>query len=155
MYSKAIMGIITIAAVSLLFFCQCEPAPDTAPEVEYLNTGKKTGAPFSKAVRVGHMLYLSGELGIDPKTGKLASGGIAADTKQAMKNIKNTLEEFGSSLDRVVKCTVMLADINEWQEMNAVYVTFFPKHLPARSAFGTSGLAMGARLEIECWATVD
>jgi enamine deaminase RidA (YjgF/YER057c/UK114 family) len=75
--------------------------------------------------------------------------------KFACPRFTYSLEEFGSSLDRVVKCTVMLADINEWQEMNAVYVTFFPKHLPARSAFGTSGLAMGARLEIECWATVD
>lgn len=155
MYSYAIIAIIAIAAVLLLFFGQCAHEPDTPPEVEYLNTGENTGRPFSKAVRVGHMLYLSGELGIDPKTGKLAPGGIAAETKQAMENIKNTLERFGSSLDRVVKCTVMLADINEWQEMNAVYVTFFPKHLPARSAFGTSGLALGARLEIECWATVD
>ena len=119
MYFKTIIGIIAIAAVLLLFFCQCEKAQNNSPEVEYLNTGETTGRPFSKAVRVGHMLYLSGELGIDLKTGKLAPGGIAAETKQAMENIKNTLEEFGSSLDRVVKCTVMLADINEWQPLSS------------------------------------
>ncbi len=71
-----------------------------------------------------------------------------------MENIREVLERNGSSMDRIVKCTVMLADIAEWAEMNAVYVTYFPEHRPARSAFGTSGLALGARVEIECLATV-
>ena len=81
------------------------------------------------------------------------AGGIAAETKQTMENIRTVLEKNGSSLDHVVKCTVMLADIKEWADMNAVYVTFFKKdRLPARSAFGTSGLVLGARVEIECIA---
>jgi len=110
------------------------------------------GAPFSTAVRVPPMLYLSGMLGTD-STGKLVAGGIGPETRQALENIRAALTKNGSSLDKVVKCTVMLADIKEWGDMNKVYVTFFPMHLPARSAFGTGGLALGARVEIECWAT--
>lgn len=113
------------------------------------------GPPFSKAVRVGDMLYLAGELGIDPATGKLVEGGIGPETQQALTNIRATLEANGSDLGNVVKCLVMLADINEWAAMNEVYRTFFSTPYPARSAFGASGLALGARLEIECMATVN
>lgn len=107
--------------------------------------------PFSEAVRAGHMLYLSGQLGTD-STGKLVPGGIGPETRQALSNIAAALTRHGSSPDRVVKCTVMLADILEWGAMNEAYVTFFGSHRPARSAFGTSGLALGARLELECMA---
>lgn len=109
--------------------------------------------PFSEAVRVGDLLYLSGAIGIDA-TGTLVEGGIEAETRQAMDNIRTVLERHGSSLDRVVKCTAMLANMGEWAAMNRVYVDFFPRHLPARSAFGASGLALGSRVEIECIATV-
>jgi reactive intermediate/imine deaminase len=123
-------------------------------DVEYLTTERMKGLPFSEAVRVGEMLYLSGWVGVD-KEMKLVPGGIAAETRQTMENIRATLESFGSSLDQVVKVTVMMADMSEWSEMNKVYVTFFsPGHLPARSAFGTSGLVFGARVEIECVAVV-
>ena len=125
-----------------------------APAVEYSSASDTGTAPFSEYVRVGNTLYLAGRLGTD-STGKLAAGGIAAETKQALENIKVTLEKHGSSMDNVVKCTVMLADINERAQMNAVYTTFFKKdHMPARSAFGTTGLALGARVEIECIATL-
>lgn len=107
--------------------------------------------PFSAAVRVGGMLYLSGQLGTD-STGALVPGGIEPETRQAMRNIRTLVEANGSSMDRVVKCLVMLADMGEWGAMNRVYVTFFPDHLPARSAMGASGLALGARVEIECLA---
>jgi 2-iminobutanoate/2-iminopropanoate deaminase len=107
--------------------------------------------PFSEAVRVGDMLYLSGQLGTD-SSGRLVPGGIGPETKQALTNIADVLERHGSSLDQVVKCTVMLADIREWGAMNEVYVSFFRSHRPARSAFGTNGLALGARLELECMA---
>lgn len=139
-----------------LVSCQPQPAPDALPSVEYLTSAATSaaGLPFSDAVRVGHMLYLSGQVGNIPDTPSLVPGGIAAETRQALENVRNVLEEHGSSLDQVVKCTVMLADIGEWADMNAVYVTYFPEHLPARSAFGASGLALGARVEIECWATV-
>lgn len=110
--------------------------------------------PFSDAVRVGDMLYLSGQLGTD-STGQLVAGGIGPETRQALGNIAAALARHGSSLDRVAKCTVMLADIAEWGAMNEVYVTFFHSHRPARSAFGTSGLALGARLELECMAVLS
>jgi len=84
----------------------------------------------------------------------LVPGGIAAETRKAMENIKATLERYDSSLDDVVKVTVMLADMSEWSEMNNVYVQFFSNHLPARSAFGAKGLGMGARVEIECIAVI-
>lgn len=109
--------------------------------------------PFSAVVRVGSMLYLSGQLGTD-SSGRLAPGGIAAETGQALANIRALLEAQGSGMDRVVKCTVMLADMAEWGGMNREYVRHFPARLPARSAFGTSGLALGARVEIECLAAV-
>lgn len=115
-----------------------------------------TGLPFSAAVRVGNMLYLSGQMGVvmDGAVLKLVPGGIGAETRQTFANIKAVLERHGSSLDRVVKVTVMMADMAEWPAMNAIYVTYFTEHLPARSAFGASGLALGGRVEIECIATV-
>jgi 2-iminobutanoate/2-iminopropanoate deaminase len=110
--------------------------------------------PFSEAVRVGPMLYLSGAMGIDD-TGALVPGGIEAETRQALENIRSVLERHGSSMDRVIKCTAMLADMQEWAAMNRVYVEHFSTNLPARSAFGASGLALGGRVEIECIATID
>lgn len=124
-----------------------------APEVKH-DWDPESGYPFSKAVRVGHMLYLSGDLGIPPGTRQLVEGGIGPETRQTLENIKATLEANGSSLAEVVKCTVFLADIQEWAAMNEVYKTYFPENPPARSALGTSGLALGARTEIECIATV-
>jgi 2-iminobutanoate/2-iminopropanoate deaminase len=123
--------------------------------VEYLNRSSASTRPFSEAVRVGDLLILSGKLGTD-STGKLVSGGIKPETKQTMDNIRGALEAYGSSLNQVVKCTVMLADMKEWADMNEVYRTFFkPERLPARSALGVNGLALGARVEIECWAAVN
>ncbi len=129
-------------------------ATDATPE--YLpSPTAAANAPLSEAVRVGNMLYLSGQLGFLPGSRNLAEGGIAAETKQTMENIRRVLEKHGSSFDRVVKCTVMLADIKERDAMNEVYVTYFAKgRMPARSAFGTSGLAANGRVEIECMATV-
>jgi len=130
-------------------------AAQNKPVVQYIAPGGAAAAsrPFSPAVRVGNLLYLSGQLGVD-STGKLAPGGIEGETRQALSNIKQLLEASGSDMDHVVKCLVMLADIGEWARMNTVYVTFFPVHKPARSAFGTTGLALGGRLEIECIATL-
>jgi reactive intermediate/imine deaminase len=107
--------------------------------------------PFSALVRVGPMLYLSGQLGTDT-TGRLVAGGIGPETAQALSNIQALLTAQGSGMDRVVKCTAMLADMAEWEAMNREYVKHFPAHRPARSAFGTTGLARGARVELECTA---
>jgi reactive intermediate/imine deaminase len=114
---------------------------------------ERADAPYSSAVRVGNLLFLSGMLGTD-SSGQLAKGGIGPETKQTMENIRAALQRYGSSFDQVVKVTVMLADIGEWQAMNDVYLTFFATHRPARSAFGASGLARNGRVEIECIAVI-
>lgn len=126
--------------------------------VEYRTSPATTSAdlPFSEAVRVGNMLYLSGKIGVTPGTRNVVPGGIKAETKQVMDDMKRVLERNGSSLRHVVKCTVMLADMKEWGDMNEVYVTYFPKdRRPARSALGVNGLALDARVEIECMAVVS
>jgi reactive intermediate/imine deaminase len=116
--------------------------------------GSLEGLPFSSAVRVGNMLYLSGQVGAMPNTRELAPGGVAAETKQTLENIKQVLEYAGSSLDRVVKCTVFLQDINDYVAMNEVYASYFQEEPPARSTVAGSGLALGAQVEIECIALV-
>lgn len=130
------------------------PAVAGHPEVEHYSSNPDMQLPFSDAVRVGHMLYLSGKIGNIPGTPQLAEGGIQGETRQALENIKASLEKYGSSMGEVVKCTVFLADIAEWAAMNEVYVENFPVDPPARSALGSSGLALNSRVEIECIATV-
>lgn len=110
------------------------------------------GLPFSTAVRVGNLLFLSGQIGNKPGTRELADTGITGQTRQALENIKGVLAAAGSTLERAVKCTVFLTDIKDYQAMNAVYATYFPKDPPARSTVAGSGLAFGARVEIECIA---
>lgn len=133
-----------------------ESETDASPAVEWLRAPgtEDLELPFSPAVRVGNTLYLSGALGIVPGTRNLAEGGILGETQQVLENISATLEDFGSSMDNVVKCTVFLADIREWAAMNEIYTTFFPNK-PARSAVGISGLGLSARVEIECIAVID
>lgn len=108
--------------------------------------------PFSPAVRAGDLLFLSGAIGRPPGSTKLVPGGIVPETEQTLRNLETTLKEHGGALGDVVKCTAFLADMAEWPAMNSVYVRFFKKPLPARSALGASGLAMDARVEIECIA---
>jgi 2-iminobutanoate/2-iminopropanoate deaminase len=131
----------------------CNPANARRADPEYLAVEGRTPLPFSSSVRVGSMLYLSGQIGTD-STGRLVPGGIEAETRQTMENIRRAADRGGSSMDRVVKCTAMLADMADWPAMNRAYIAYFPNHLPARSAFGANGLALGARVEIECWAAM-
>jgi 2-iminobutanoate/2-iminopropanoate deaminase len=132
------------------------PAPAHAEEqtMQFLNSPAALAAklPFSQAVRVGDVLYLSGTLGNIPGTRDLASGGMEAETRQTMENIGALLKANGLSFHDVFKCTAMLADMSKWSDFNKVYVTYFePGRLPARSAFGANGLALGAQVELECW----
>ena len=123
-------------------------------EIQYVNSDetKEKGYPFSDATVVNGIIYLSGAIGTLPD-GSLVSGGIIAETRQTMMNIKNRLEKMGGSMDDIFKCTCMLADIKDWPLMSQEYKKFFnPDKLPARSAFAGSGLALGAKLEIECMA---
>jgi 2-iminobutanoate/2-iminopropanoate deaminase len=126
-----------------------------AVEIRHLNSGLilPTNLPFSEAVRVGKTIYLSGQLGNMPGTLDLAPGGITAQARQVMENIRTTLVAHQLTLDNVVKCTVMLSDMADWPAFNTVYATFFKAgRYPARSAFGASGLALGAKVEVECVA---
>jgi reactive intermediate/imine deaminase len=128
-------------------------ATPAAPPIQYFPAPPIEGraAPFSSAVRVGDILYLSGQIGIAPD-GKLPDT-IEGQTKQAMDNIGGVLKRAGLTYDDVYKCTAFLADMKDWPAFNSVYVTYFqPDRRPARSAFGANGLALGARLEIECQA---
>jgi len=130
---------------------------DNPGTIQFLNSGKvlPTNLPFSEAVRVGNLLYLSGQIGIVPGGMTLAPGGIREETRQTMENIKTSLEAHGYGLKDLVKCTAMLADISEWGAFNEVYKTFFSGRYPARSALGVNGLAFGARVEVECIAAVN
>ncbi len=142
-----------ILLVPLLALFGCDVENDRATEITYLQMPgtEKLDLPFSSAVRAGDTLYLSGNVGNIPDSLDLAEGGIAGETRQTMENISTVLQQFGSSMDEVVKCTVFLADMSEWGAMNIVYKTYF-KNPPARSALGANGLALNARVEIECIA---
>jgi 2-iminobutanoate/2-iminopropanoate deaminase len=122
--------------------------------VAFLNSGKvlPTNLPFSEAVRVGDTLYLSGMIGVEPGQMKLVSGGMKAEAMQTMGNIKRVLELNGYAMSDIVKCTVMLADMSEWAAFNEIYRSYFSGRFPARSALGANGLALGARVEVECMA---
>lgn len=145
---------IGLAVVAALAAGAATAGPSNAPV--FLNSGKVAapGLPFSEAVRVGRTVYLSGQIGVKPGTNELVDGGMAAEARQTLENIRTTLEAHGYSLRDVVKCTVMLADIAEWSAFNEVYKTFFSSPYPARSAFGANGLALGARVEVECVVAV-
>lgn len=141
--SPAVLFLLSL----VLAGCASQPSP-----VKHLNSGKvlPTNLPFSEAVVVGDTVFFSGQIGNQPGTVKVVAGGIAAETKQVMENIKISAEANGLTMADLVKCTVMLADMSEWSAFNEVYRTYFTAKYPARSAFGTSGLAFGARVEVEC-----
>ena len=109
------------------------------------------GYPFSESVRVGNILFISGQVGVD-ENNELVEGGIVGETRQIMSNIRGVLERRGLGFSDVVKCTVFLADVAEWSEFNTIYASYFEPPYPARSALGVNGLALGARVEVECVA---
>ena len=145
------------ATITLIFcvFATCHTVAGEAPEFLDSGTVLAPGLPFSEAVKVGDTLYLSGQLGMLPKSNKLKPGGIEAEAQQAMDNIRQVLEAHGYGMQDIVKCTVMLADISQWKKFNAVYKTYFAGSYPARSAFGAAGLAQGAQVEVECIAAAS
>jgi reactive intermediate/imine deaminase len=145
---------ILLAALASCRVVENEAPASAAAAIQFLAPPDSWPYPFSPAVRAGGFIFVSGQLGtrLEDGTPVLVPGGIEAETHQAMRNIKGILESNGSSLERVVKCTVMIADMAEWPRLNTVYATYFPGPKPARSAFGTNGLALNARTEIECIA---
>ena len=145
-----IVAILTALASPLL----SEDRLSTAPHYFPMPSTGTTPLPFSEAVQLGDTLYVSGQIGNLPGTLTLASGGIGSEARRALENIKAILERHGTSLENVVKCTVFLADIKDWPAFNEVYREFFKTNPPARSALGANGLAIGARVEVECIAFV-
>ena len=105
--------------------------------------------PYSQAVRIESLVYTAGQIGLDPGSMELVAGGIEAQTRQALTNLKHILEAAGSGLNYVIKTTVFLADMNDFAAMNAVYAEFFPDNPPARSTVGVAGLPKSAVVEIE------
>jgi 2-iminobutanoate/2-iminopropanoate deaminase len=110
------------------------------------------GLPFSDGVRVGRLVIMSGMLGIKPHTLELAAGGLEGQTRQTLENLRSVLAAHGLSLRDVARVQVMLADIADWPRFNEIYREFFSEPFPARSAFATNGLALGARVEVEAFA---
>jgi reactive intermediate/imine deaminase len=153
--------ILIAAGCALTAACTVEapqPAPGAQPAVrpaiEHINMVEPWPYPFSSAVKAGNLMFVSGQIGSRIENGKpvLVSGGLEAEARQTMDNIKAILERAGSSFDRVVKCSVMLADMKDWPKFNEIYATYFTGPKPARSAWGANGLALGAKIEVECIA---
>lgn len=142
----------SVAAILLLLSSSALSAPPAQPIVEYYAAPPFGGqpAPYSNAVRVGDMLYLAGQTG--DADGQLLQG-FDAQARQSMENVGAVLKQHGLGFGNVVKCTVLLADMKNWPAFNAIYVPYFPAgSLPARTAIGANGLALGALVEVECWA---
>lgn len=138
----------------LIILGACSRNVEAAPNPEFLSPNGPSANPFSPAVRVGNLLFLAGQIGTNA-SGQLVAGGLQAEVRQTLNNISELLQKTGSSLDKVVKCTVFMADMKEWAAMNEIYATYFRNHKPARSSFGATGLALNARVEIECIAVVN
>ena len=142
---------MTSKLLAVLALTLAIPAAAQAAQPRLQFVAPKPPAPFSSAVRVDDILYLSGQIGTGAD-GKLVQGE-AAQARQTMENIAEVLKANGASMDDVFKCTVMLSDMSKWGDFNKVYASYFkPDRLPSRSAFGTNGLVMGAFVELECWA---
>lgn len=140
----------------LLIFISFQSCKDSKSEIIFHTSHEPSRAdvPFSDAVETGDLLFLTGQIGKNHKAGTLVSGSIEAETKQVIENIKAVLEHHNLSLDNVVKCTVILKDINDFKAFNSVYTTYFTKK-PARTTFAAAGLAGGARIEIDVIAAKD
>jgi reactive intermediate/imine deaminase len=146
---------LLIGALAATSAAAQQPSDTAKPQKQVIQlSGALPGLPFSSAVRVGDVIYLSGQIGVFPGTRQLVDTGVAKQTQQTLDNIKAVLAYAGSSMERVFKCTVFLARIADFEAMNGVYATYFPKEPPARSTVAGSGLALGARVEIECLALV-
>ena len=146
LFTSRSRSLAALAMTILLAAC----APRFKTEVVRATSGPPR--PFSPAVKTNGFIFLSGQIGTDSTGARLVPGGIQAETRQTMNNIRDILARSGSSMDKVVKCTVFILDMAEWPAMNEVYITYFKGPPPARSAAGASGLALGARVEIECIA---
>jgi 2-iminobutanoate/2-iminopropanoate deaminase len=127
--------------------------PMTRQRISTDNAPRAVG-PYSQGIRAGELVFTAGQIPINPATGAIDAVAIEDQTRQALENVRAVLEAAGSGLDRVVKTTVFMVDLGEFQAMNGVYASFFPVDPPARSAFQVAALPLGAKIEVECVALV-
>ncbi len=149
-------SVLLSSAMVVVLACQPATPARTPPGPEFLAAPDSvmSALPFSEAVRAGDFLFVAGQLGTVPGKMELVPGGIGPEATQVLANVKAVLERHGASMGAVVKCTVFLADIKEWPVFNTIYRGAFKTHFPARSAFASNGLALGARVELDCTAYV-
>ncbi len=121
-------------------------------KIIFTENAPKAVGPYSQATEINGMLFVSGQIPVNPETGKIVEGGISEQTEQVMKNIGAILTEAGYAWSDVVKCTCLLENMNDFAAMNAVYATYFTENPPARAAFGVVKLPLGVMVEIECIA---
>ena len=151
MKKQKILALIGAIAVLFLVAAMAQKAEIGKQEIRTDKAPKAVG-PYSQGIVAGGFVFCAGQIPIDPATGKIVEGGIEDQTRRVLKNLAAVLEAAGSSLDHVVKCTVILTDMNDFAAMNKVYAEFFKAPAPARATFGSSGLALNAKVEIECIA---
>jgi 2-iminobutanoate/2-iminopropanoate deaminase len=145
------LAVVAVAGAILILGVAALAAQGVKTEVKSDRAPKAVG-PYAQAITAGGFVFCSGQIPLDPATGKLVEGGIEAQTRQVLTNLKAVLEAAGSSLDQVVKCTVMITDMADFAAMNKVYAEFFKAPFPARATFQVAGLAMKAMVEIDCIA---
>jgi 2-iminobutanoate/2-iminopropanoate deaminase len=124
-------------------------------KIVHTEKAPKAIGPYSQAIRIEGLIFTAGQVGLDPASMEIVEGGIEAQTRQALTNLKHILECTSSGLNFVVKTTVFLQDIGDFAKMNAVYTEFFPENAPARSTVQVAALPKGALVEIECVALVN
>ncbi len=121
----------------------------SSKQVVFASDGAKPIGPYSPAIQFGHLVFTSGQIGLDPKTGKLVSGGVKEEARQALENVGALLKAAGSSFDKVVKTTLFLKDMADFSVVNEIYAQYFAKEPPARSTIQVGALPGGAQLELE------
>ena len=149
-----IIGVLGGICGAYFYHASLDESPLSRTELQVLSTPAQDALqlPFAEGVQIGDIIVLSGQIGAKPGTLELVPGGVQAETRQTLENIKASLERYGSSMQRVFKCTVFIRDMADWPAMNEVYVEMFNGHRPARSAVGAAGLALNGNVEIECFA---
>ncbi|WP_343485585.1 Rid family detoxifying hydrolase [Allomuricauda sp. d1] len=150
-YKYAVVSIVLTFAIAINCFSQ---EANTEIIFHKPENPDRASAPFSEAVQAGNLFFLAGQIGMDRMVGQLAKGGVQGETEQAIKNIEGVLKHHGLTLDNVVKCTVILSDINDFRAFNEVYVKYFTKK-PARTTYAAAGLAAGAKIEIDVIAVKE
>lgn len=150
-------NIVTLALTLYVVACACASvyAQGGRSERRIVKLpGSGPSAPISPAIVVGDLVFTSGQIGIDPKTGQMVEGGVEQQAEQVLKNLAAVLEAAGSSMGHVVKATVFLADMNDYSAMNQIYRNHFKQDFPARSAVQVARLPANARIEIEAVAVL-